>query len=81
MNTAALARMQIRVVRTVFRSESARLVEIQPRDATAVDRLRVRSAELLDHAEDCLNGDRVANPELRDELQSARDELTRGPAR
>ena len=81
MNTAALARMQIRAVRIVFRSESARLVGIQPRDAKAVDRLRVRSVELLDHAEDCLNGDGVENPELLDELQSARDELNRGSAR
>ena len=81
MNTAALARMQIRVVRTVFRSERARLVGIQPRNVEAVDRLRVRSVELLDHAEDRLKGDEAKHPELLDELQSARDELNRGSAR
>lgn len=81
MNTAALARMQIRVVRTVFRSESARLARTQPRDTGAVDRLRARSVELLDHAQDCLNGDAVTSPELLDELQSARNELDEGAAR
>ena len=81
MNTAALARMQIRVVRTVFRSESARLARVQPRDAGAVDRLRARSVELLDHAQDSLNGDGMKSPELLDELQSARNELNEGAAR
>lgn len=79
MDATALTRMQIRVVRTVFRSESTRLGRLYPLDAgaDACERLRVRSVELLDHAEDRLNGEGIEQPELLDELQSARDEVNR----
>ncbi len=78
MDALALTRMQIRVVRTVFRSESARLGRLYPRDdgADACERLRVRSVELLDHARDGLS-EGIHKAELLDELQSARDEVNR----
>ena len=77
MNTAALTRMQIRVVMTVFRSEMARLALLYPADggAAAGTLLQARSVEMLDNAEARLNGDRETDPALVAELDSARQEL------
>ena len=79
MNTVARTRMQIRVVMTVFRSEMARLARLYPADAgsRAGALLHARSVEMLDSARARLNGEGVGNPELLEELSSAREELDR----
>ena len=70
--------MQIRAVLTVFRSEGARLRRRYAADsgADALERLRVRSIELLDNARAELNGEAQRNPELVDELDAARAEVS-----
>lgn len=80
MNTAALTRMQIRVVMTVFRSEMARLALLHPADegAAAGTLLQARSVEMLDNAEARLNADPEADPQLVAEIESAKQELDRG---
>lgn len=80
MDAMALTRMQIRVVRTVFRSERARLGRLYPVDAggDACERLRARSVELLDNARDRLDADGGAHPELVSELDAARVEVNSG---
>lgn len=77
MDRPALTRMQIRVVLTVFRAEMARLNRVDPVGAgfDAGRRLRLRSIELLDQARARLNGEGISQPELLDELQSAREEV------
>lgn len=77
MDLAALTRMQIRVVLTVFRSEMARLERVDPLGASfdAGRLLRVRSMELLDSARARLNGRGSSQPELLAELDSAREEV------
>ena len=82
MDLAALTRMQIRVVLTVFRAEMTRLERADPLGASfgAGRLLRLRSIELLDTARARLNGGGVRYPELLSELKSARDEVT-GEAR
>lgn len=74
--------MQIRAVLTVFRSEGARLRRRYPVDsgADAMERLRVRSIELLDNARAELNGEAARSPELVHELMAARDEVSGGTA-
>lgn len=78
MDLAAVTRMQIRVVLTVFRSEMARLDRADPLRASfdAGRDLRQRSIELLDSARARLNGEGDRYPELLDELKSARDEVS-----
>jgi hypothetical protein len=78
MDLAAITRMQIRVVLTVFRSQNLRLLRLHPGDpgAKARERLRVRSVELLDSARARVNGEGDRYPELLSELKSARDEVT-----
>ncbi len=80
MDIAALTRMQIRVVLTVFRSEMARLDRVDPLGASfdAGRLLRVRSIELLDTARARLNGKGRSNPQLLAELDSAREEVAGG---
>jgi len=77
MDLAALTRMQIRVVLTVFRSEMARLDRVDPMGASfdAGRLLRTRSIELLDSARARLNGKGFSHPELLAELASAREEV------
>lgn len=77
MDVAALTRMQIRVVLTVFRAEMARLDRVDPMRASfdAGRLLRVRSMELLDTARARLNGKGRSHPELLAELDSAREEV------
>ena len=79
MNRVALTRMQIRAVLTVFRSEGERLRRRYANDggADALDRLRLRSVELLDNARAELNGEAARNPGLLRELESAREEVGR----
>jgi hypothetical protein len=66
------------VVLTVFRSEMARLERADPLRASfdAGRLLRLRSIELLDTARARLNGEGALYPELLNELESARDEVT-----
>ncbi len=80
MDMAALTRMQIRVVLTVFRAEMARLERVDPLAASfeAGRLLRVRSMELLDTARARLNGNGSSHPELLAELDSAREEVAGG---
>lgn len=80
MDRVALTRMQIRAVLTVFRSEGARLRRRYPEDsgADALERLRLRSLELLENARAELNGEAARRPELLRELESAHDEVSRG---
>ena len=80
MDMAALTRMQIRVVLTVFRAEMARLERVDPLAASfGVGRLlRVRSMELLDTARARLNGKGSSHPELLAELDLAREEVAGG---
>lgn len=77
MDLAAITRMQIRVVLTVFRAEMARLERADPLRASfdAGRELQLRSIELLDSARARLNGEGVLYPELLSELKSARDEV------
>lgn len=77
MDLAALTRMQIRVVLTVFRSEMARLDSVDPMRASfdAGRLLRMRSIELLDTARARLNGKALSYPDLLAELASAREEV------
>ncbi len=78
MDRAALTRMQIRVVRTVFRAEVDRLRRKRAGDvdADALARLRTRSLELLDHARAELNGEAAKHPELLEEIEAARAQVT-----
>ena len=78
MDRVALTRMQIRAVLTVFRSEGARLRRRYPEDAgaDAMERLRLRSLELLDNARAELNGEGTRRPDLVRELESAREEVS-----
>ncbi len=78
MDLAALTRMQIRVVLTVFRAEMTRLERADPLKTSfdAGRLLRLRSIELLDTARARLNGEGLRYPELLGELNSARDEVS-----
>ena len=77
MDRVASTRMQIRAVLTVFRSELRRLRRRYAADGSRIrlDRLRVRSLELLDKAREDLGGDASAHPDLVRELESARQEI------
>lgn len=76
MDTAAMTRMQIRVVLTVFRSEMAKLRRLYPADAgrDAAELLRRRSMEMLDNASARLNG-APSHAQLIDEIATAREEV------
>jgi hypothetical protein len=80
MDVAALTRMQIRVVLTVFRAEMARLERVDPLGASfdAGRLLRIRSMELLENARARLNNGSRGDPSLIAELDSAREEVAGG---
>ena len=80
MDRVALTRMQIRAVLTVFRSEAKRLRRRYPADdgADALERLRLRSIELLENARQELDGESAVNADVVRELDAAREEVESG---
>jgi hypothetical protein len=81
VDQAARVRMQIRVVRVVFRSEMARMDRWNLSGPIRQDFMRAlksRSLQLLQSARTTLNGDSPEHPELLRELDRARAEISAG---
>jgi hypothetical protein len=80
MDSAAKARMQIRIVLVVWRLEIARLarLDLSPADRLEwEDGLRARSLALLDGALETLDGAHTWHADVRPQLLSARAEVNR----
>jgi hypothetical protein len=80
MDTAAKARMQIRIVLVVWRLETERLtrLDVSPTDRIEWENaLRARSLSLLDVALTSLDGASVRHADVRQQLVSARAEVNR----
>lgn len=77
MNTEARARLQIRAVLVVYRSETRRLARSRASDATraAADDLKARSLALIHDAHAKLDGAAAWHDEVRRELDAARTEV------
>jgi hypothetical protein len=80
MDSAARARMQIRIVLIVWRIEMARLAKLDLSPADRLeweDGLRARSLALLDGALEQLDAAHASRSEVRQQLRSARAEVNR----